>query len=125
MSRKIIYKCTYIYNDIPGYRDKTHTQHTHIQHTHTHTHTIHKNTKAFDLVPVGETWILTEDLEYQSLSCYSQLSTTENPSYTYESSEAISASCLEGKVECQVVMLSQDTLRTGLVQQAKQQRHPS
>lgn len=68
MSRKIIYKCTYIYNDIPGYRDKTN-----IQHTHKNKKQLQKNTKAFALVPVGKR-ILAENLEYQSLGLHSRVS---------------------------------------------------
>lgn len=53
----------------------TETKQTH--NTHTHNTQTHKNAKAFDLVlPVGETWILAEDLEYQSLSGSSLLDST-------------------------------------------------
>lgn len=72
MSRKIIYKCTYIYNDIPGYRDKTNIQHTHTQKEKKKK--LQKNTKAFALVSVGGTWNLAKDLEYQSLGLHSRVS---------------------------------------------------
>lgn len=64
MNTKIIYECTYIYNEIPGRQGTTQK----------------KDSQEYKTpwpVTAGQAWILVEDLEYQSPSLNSELKATE------------------------------------------------